>query len=184
MSEEEQKAIKIVEDIAFVRGIRQDVEGELEDLGAIEDVLRLIDKLQKQLDKLKEVDRQICCEELITKDKYQDILKENKELSESNFHFLEINQKLIEEKPIIKELTKKELNLLEKMDKLKRENDGYHKGFIDGITSSKYIIGNKKEELEVQLEILLNDNSGLFTDTTIMLDQEINLLEELLEMIK
>lgn len=63
-------------------------------------------------------------------------------------------------------------------------NEAYHKGFIDGITSSKYIIGNKKEELEVQLEILLNDNSGLFTDTSIMLDQEINLLEELLEMIK
>ena len=37
-------------------------------------------ELQKQLDKLKEVDRQICCEELITKDKYQDILKENEEL--------------------------------------------------------------------------------------------------------
>ena len=49
MSEEEKEAIKIVEDIAFVRGIRQDVEGELEDLGAIEDVLRLIDKLQKEL---------------------------------------------------------------------------------------------------------------------------------------
>ena len=63
-------------------------------------------------------------------------------------------------------------------------NEAYHKGFIDGITSSKYRIGNKKEELEVQLEILLNDNSGLFTDTSIMLDQEINLLEELLEMIK
>ena len=69
--------------------------------------------------------------------------------------------------------------------KLQKENkEAYHKGFIDGITSSKYIIGNKKEELEVQLEILLNDNSGLFTDTSIMLDQEINLLEELLEMIK
>lgn len=71
------------------------------------------------------------------------------------------------------------------IEKLQNEaKEGYHKGFIDGITSSKYIIGNKKEELEVQLEILLNDNSGLFTDTTIMLDQEINLLEELLEMIK
>ena len=74
------------------------------------------------------------------------------------------------------------LNLIDKLQKETKE--GYHKGFIDGITSSKYIIGNKKEELEVQLEILLNDNSGLFTDTTIMLDQEINLLEELLEMIK
>lgn len=39
-----------------------------------------IDKLQKQLDQLKEVDKQICNEELITKDKYQEILKENEEL--------------------------------------------------------------------------------------------------------
>lgn len=63
-------------------------------------------------------------------------------------------------------------------------NEGYHKGFLDGITSSKYIIGNKKEELEVQLEILLNDNNGYYIDTSIVLDQEIRLLEELLEMIK
>lgn len=48
MSEEEKEAIKTVEDIAFIRGIRQDVEGELEDLKAIEDVLRLIDKLEKE----------------------------------------------------------------------------------------------------------------------------------------
>lgn len=48
--------------------------------------------------------------------------KENQELSESNFHFLEINQKLIEEKPIIKELTEKELNLLEKIDKLQKDS--------------------------------------------------------------
>ena len=45
-------------------------------------VLNYIDKLQKELENLKEVDRQICCEELITKDKYQDILKENAELKE------------------------------------------------------------------------------------------------------
>ena len=80
-----------------------------------------------------------------------------------------------------KKVTEATLDLNDMYDEYK---EAYHKGFIDGITSSKYIIGNKKEELEVQLEILLNDNSGLFTDTTIMLDQEINLLEELLEMIK
>ena len=82
-------------------------------------------------------------------------------------------------------LDRENQHFFDRIQDLQKENkEAYHKGFIDGITSSKYIIGNKKEELEVQLEILLNDNSGLFTDTTIMLDQEINLLEELLEMIK
>jgi hypothetical protein len=54
LSDEEKKAIEIVEDIAFVRGIRQDVDGELEDLKAIEDVLRLVEKQQKEIEELKE----------------------------------------------------------------------------------------------------------------------------------
>lgn len=91
--------------------------------------------------------------------------------------------KEVEYNPIAKNNT---INtILNLIDKLQKENkDGYHKGFIDGITSSKYIIGNKKEELEVQLEILLNDNNEYYIDTSIILDQEIRLLEELLEMIK
>lgn len=43
-------------------------------------LLNYIDELQKDLENLKEVEREICCEELITKDKYQDILKENADL--------------------------------------------------------------------------------------------------------
>lgn len=50
MTEEEQKAIEIVDDIAFVRGIRQDVDGKLEDLEAIKDVLRLVDNKQKEIE--------------------------------------------------------------------------------------------------------------------------------------
>ena len=46
---EEKKAIEIVKEITFVRGIRKDVEGEEEDLCALEEVLNLIDKLQKEL---------------------------------------------------------------------------------------------------------------------------------------
>ena len=102
----------------------------------IQEMAKEIVRLQEELDKLKEVDRQICCEELITKDKYQDILKENKE--------------------------------------------AYHKGFIDGITSSKYIIGNKKEELEEKDKMFKLD---LPEDATIY-QFTIEILEELLEMIK
>ena len=54
LSDEEKKAIEIVEDIAFIRGIRQDVDGELEDLKAIEDVLRLVEKQQKEIEELKQ----------------------------------------------------------------------------------------------------------------------------------
>ena len=50
MTEEEKKAIKIVDEIAFVRGIRQDVDGKTEDLKAIEDVFRLVDNKQKEIE--------------------------------------------------------------------------------------------------------------------------------------
>lgn len=95
--------------------------------------------------------------------------KENEELSESNFQFLEINQKLIEEKPMIKKLTEKELNLLEEIDKLQKENEEL-KGIKNGTTIeyigkatywrkdkiekyfiSKDIIRNKIKELEEEL---------------------------------
>jgi hypothetical protein len=52
MNEEEKKAIEIVEDIAFSRGIRQDVNGKLEDLKAIKDVFRLVDNKQKEIEEL------------------------------------------------------------------------------------------------------------------------------------
>ena len=56
LSDEEKKTIQIVEDIAFVRGIRQDVDGELEDLKAIEDVLRLVEKQSKEIEELNKSD--------------------------------------------------------------------------------------------------------------------------------
>jgi hypothetical protein len=169
VSEEEKEAIEIVKEITFVRGIRKDVEGEEKDLCALEILLNYIDKLQKQLDQLKEVDRQICCEELITKDKYQDILKENEELSKSNFHFLEINQKLIEEKPIIKELAEKELNLLEKIDKLQRDS------------ISKDIIRNKIKELEEKIELIKQRKDNIKNGMAIIVcEYVVEVLEELL----
>lgn len=71
-------------------------------------------------------------------------------------------------------------SLLE-IEKLKQENkEGYHKGFIDGITSSKYIIGNKKEELEEKDKMFKLE---LPEDVTIY-QYVIEVLEELLEMIK
>ena len=59
-----------------------------------------IQDLQKQLDQLKEVDRQICNEELITKDKYQNILKENAELKEQRDNAIKLRNELIEEQKI------------------------------------------------------------------------------------
>ena len=43
---------------------------------------------KEEIDQLKEVDRQICNEELITKDKYQSILEENAELKNDNLKLL------------------------------------------------------------------------------------------------
>jgi len=51
----EEKDIEIVKEITFVRGIRKDVEGEREDLLALEEVLNLIDKLQKENKNYKEL---------------------------------------------------------------------------------------------------------------------------------
>lgn len=50
MSEEEKKAIEILKEIKDVRGIRQDVEGENEDLWALDIVYNLIDKQQKEIE--------------------------------------------------------------------------------------------------------------------------------------
>ncbi len=48
--------------------------------------------------------------------------KENEGLSQSNFLLLEINQKLVEEKPIIKELTENNLSYREELAKAWKEN--------------------------------------------------------------
>ena len=50
MSEEEKKAIETLKEIKDVRGIRQDVEGEGEDLCALDIVYNLIEKQQKEID--------------------------------------------------------------------------------------------------------------------------------------
>lgn len=50
LTEEEQKAIDIVDEIAFIRGIRQDADGKREDLKAIKDVFRLVDNKQKEIE--------------------------------------------------------------------------------------------------------------------------------------
>lgn len=100
MSEEEKEAIKNAEKFVYsiLNGIgandckillnyidklqkeNEDMRKELKVTSQMNS--NLIVKLEKELENLKEVDRQICNEELITKDKYQDILKENAELCE------------------------------------------------------------------------------------------------------
>ena len=100
----------------------------------------LIKALKTTLDKLQKDNYKLDRENQHFFDRIQDLQKENEELSESNFHFLEINQKLIEEKPMIKELTEKELNLLEKIDKLQKDS------------ISKDIIRDKIKEYNEQRE--------------------------------
>ena len=60
-------------------------------------------------------------------------------------------------------------------------NEAYHKGFIDGIISSKYIIGNKKEEYEDMLKTLNNKRD---TDRIKAINERIIGYKELMEMIK
>ena len=55
MNEEEKKAIEIVKEIKDIRGMRQDVEGENEDLWALNTIINLIEKQQKEIEDLKEL---------------------------------------------------------------------------------------------------------------------------------
>ena len=72
--------------------------------------------------------------------------------------------------------------VLNYIDKLQKENkEAYHKGFIDGIISSKYIIGNKKEEYEDMLKTLNNKRD---TDRIKAINERIIGYKELMEMIK
>ncbi len=105
MSEEE-KDIEIVKEITFVRGIRKDVEGEREDLLALEEVLNLIDKLQKdnyELDRENQhyFDRiQDLQKEIKSKNKQIKLMQEMnlpKEI-EINYISKDIIKKLIEDK--------------------------------------------------------------------------------------
>lgn len=50
LREKEKKAIEILKEIKDVRGIRQDVEGENEDLWALDIVYNLIEKQQKEIE--------------------------------------------------------------------------------------------------------------------------------------
>ena len=68
LSEEEKKAIEILKEIKDVRGIRQDVEGENEDLWALDIVYNLIEKQEKEIDRLQNIKRKDI-EDLINKEK-------------------------------------------------------------------------------------------------------------------
>lgn len=77
-------------------------------------LLYRVDKLQKDNYKLDRENQHFF-------DRIQDLQKENDELSQANMSLLEINQKLIEEKPMIKELTDKYYSVLEYNAKLESE---------------------------------------------------------------
>ena len=104
------------------------IEGTENNYLEVKIVLKLIDKLQK----------------------------ENEELSQSNFRFLEINQKLIEEKPIIKELTENNLSYQEELAKTWKENKELKEEILNFIPRSMHevefktklirIIGETKDE--------------------------------------
>lgn len=113
MSEEEKQAIEEIKIIINYIEDNYTCNCDREDKEYFEMVLNLIDKLQKQLEQLKEVDRQICCEELITKDKYQDILKENEELKDSREV---LSKEILSDKATI-------VLFKEKIEKLQKENE-------------------------------------------------------------
>lgn len=82
LSEEEKKAIEILKEIKDVRGIRQDVEGENEDLYALDIVYNLTEKLLKEIEELKENELLEITENFISKDKIRELIKKYQEKAE------------------------------------------------------------------------------------------------------
>lgn len=85
MSENEEKAIEIVKEITYIRGIRQDVEGHEEDLDALEEVLKLIEKQQEEIDTYKETENDYE-HELARKDEEIEELKKDKKALVDNYN--------------------------------------------------------------------------------------------------
>lgn len=109
---EEKEAIEEVKKIINYIEDNYTCNCDREDKKYFEIVLNLIDKLQKQLDQLKDVDRQICNEELITKDKYQEILKENAELT-NELSKIQCDNRQMEEDSISKDTIRTKIKELE-----------------------------------------------------------------------
>ena len=80
MNEDEKKAIEIVKEIKDIRGMRQDVEGENEDLWALDTLINLINKQQKEIEDLK--DKNETLEQLLQGNLYE-MYKYYRELANS-----------------------------------------------------------------------------------------------------
>ena len=82
MNEEEKKAIEIVKEIKDIRGMRQDVEGENEDLWALDTLINLIEKQQKEIEDMvrgKFISKDKIREKIDLIDKeYAEIIEKNK----------------------------------------------------------------------------------------------------------
>ena len=114
------------------------------------------DRLQEEIEQLKEVDRQICNEELITKDKYQSILKENAHLKERLEYRVkycnELEHDLFENgniyvvsKDKIRDTIKKHEEMLEEVKKFSEANKS-KMAYIDGIRNKIVALKELLEE--------------------------------------
>lgn len=133
MTEEEQKAIKIVEDIAFSRGIRQDADGKCEDLKAIKDVFRLVDNKQKEIEIYIENNAKI--KQLKEEKKGKNLFNGNVIISKDNIPenmFISITKEQYAEYMQQKETIEKQQKEIEEIEELK-ENQIWSEATIEGL---------------------------------------------------
>jgi hypothetical protein len=190
MSEEEKEAIEEVKKQIEEAHNLNELNVFMTDSTTLKILLNLVDKLQKIIKEQSYTNKKMRKTLKTVRKERNKLQRENERLSQSNFHFLEINQKLIEEKPIIKELTEKELNLLEKIDKLQKENKQlvdtnkklYEMGqqnAIQEILNEKWISKDKIINKINEIEESLIQTYGILGES--LTTPSIKVLKELLE---
>lgn len=118
MNEEEKKAIEILKEIKDIRGIRQDEEGENEDLCALDIIYKLIEKQQKEIYQLANGIRVLGTNPDITT---EEIIKEFTENPISEEYMEKFKSGYISKDEVLKAIGYKEND--EEYDRLKQDNE-------------------------------------------------------------